>query len=137
MIGIDPSVQRLLASDASSAAFGIDVLSAADGVAVARATVTERWANGHGIGHGGFVYSLADTAFACAAGSVFPDTATASASIVYFTPALVGDELIAEAAVRHRAGRQCLVDVTVRCGDRVVAEYRGRGVVLSKGKERS
>jgi acyl-CoA thioesterase len=49
---------------------------------------------------------------------------------VYLSAAHVGEELIAEAEVRHAGERQSLVDVTVRCGDRVVAEYRGRSARL-------
>jgi acyl-CoA thioesterase len=123
-------VRQMLDADRSSAALGIEVLSAAAGAAVATMTVDADLANGHGIAHGGLVFALADTAFACAANSQAPGSATAAASIVYFSPAHVGDELTAEAQVRHAGERQSLVDVTVRCGDRVVAEYRGRSARL-------
>ena len=59
-------------------------------------------------------------------------TATAGASIEYYTPAYVGEVLVAEAVVRHHTGRNSLVDVTIRSGARVVAEYRGRGAVLRR-----
>jgi acyl-CoA thioesterase len=123
-------VRQMLDADSSSEGFGITVLSAEDGAAVATMTVTADGANGHGIAHGGLVFTLADTAFACAANTQAPGSATAAASIVYFSPAHVGDELTAEAQVRHAGERQSLVDVTVRCGDRVVAEYRGRSARL-------
>ena len=123
-------VQEMLASDRSSSTLGIEVLSAADGVAFARLAVAASAANGHGIGHGGIVYTLADTAFACAANSVLPGTVTADASIVYFSPARVGEVLLAEARVRHRTSRQVFVDVAVRTDDRLVADYRGRGTQL-------
>ena len=124
-------VQGMIAEDLSSSNLGIELLSADGGVALARLTVLPGTANGHGIGHGGIVFALADTAFACAANSVQPGTATADASIVYFSPARVGEVLLAEARVRHRTSRQVFADVTVRSGDRLVADYRGRGALLS------
>lgn len=127
---IAESVQEMLAGDRSTSTLGIELLSAANGVACARLTVAPSAANGHGIGHGGIVYALADTAFACAANSVLPGTATADASIVYLSPARVGEVLLAEARVRHRTSRQVFVDVIVRSGIRLVADYRGRGALL-------
>ncbi|MFW0796729.1 hotdog fold thioesterase [Gordonia sp. CPCC 205515] len=124
------SVVAMLARDASLAGYGIDVLYASDGYAKAQMTVDESRANGHGIAHGGAVFALADTAFACAANSRLADTVTAGASITYYTPAHIGDDLVADATVRHLEGRHSLVDVTVRCGERVIAEYRGRGAVI-------
>lgn len=129
---IDEFVGDMLAGDAAGRGLGVKVLSAASGTAVAHMTVTPAAANGHGICHGGLVFLLADTAFACAANSVTPNTATADASIVYFSPARVGETLVAEARVRHTTGRQSLVDVSVRSGDRLVAEYRGKGAQLAK-----
>lgn len=127
---IDNAVRALLAADESLAPFGFNVVSAQAGAARVQLTPRTSFANGHGIVHGGLVYALADTAFACAANSVLPGTVTTSASITYLTPARAGEELVAEAAVRHAAGRHSLADVTVRSGDRVVAEYRGHGLVL-------
>lgn len=128
---IDEFVQEMLAIDRSTSTLGIELLSAAEGVAFARLTVASSAANGHGIGHGGIIYALADTAFACAANSVLPRTATADASIVYLSPVRVGEVLLAEARVRHHTSRQVFADVTVRSGDRLVADYRGRGAHLS------
>jgi acyl-CoA thioesterase len=124
------AVAAMLAADTSLAGLGIEVLHAADGVAVARMLVGADSANGHGIVHGGLVYALADTAFACAANSRVPGSVTASASIVYLSPSRVGEELSAEARVRHAGRRQSIVDVTVHSGDRVVAEYRGTSARL-------
>ena len=130
MSPIAEPVRQTLAADRSSALLGIQVLSAEAGRAVAVMTVSPESANGHGIAHGGLVFTLADTAFACAVNSQAPGSATAAASIVYFSPARVGEELVAEAEARHAGERQSLVDVTVRCRDRVVAEYRGRSARL-------
>jgi acyl-CoA thioesterase len=130
MGAIVPAVRSMLDTDSSLARFGFEVISAEDGLATVTATPTDADANGHRIVHGGLVYALADTAFACAANSVLAGSVTAEASILYVAPAHVGEVLVAEASVRLIEGRTSLVDVTVRGGERVVAEYRGRGVVL-------
>jgi acyl-CoA thioesterase len=124
------AVRQMLAADRSLAALGIRVVCAEDGTAEATMTVTPDGANGHGIAHGGLVYALADTAFACAVNSQAPGSATAAASIVYVGPARVGERLTAQAQVRHVGERRSLVDVTVRCGERVIAEYRGQSARL-------
>jgi acyl-CoA thioesterase len=82
--------------------------------------------NGHGIAHGGFVFMLADTAFACACNSHGPMTVAAGAEIDFVAPAREGDELVAVAVERTRFGRSGIYDVSVRRGDEVIAEFRGR-----------
>jgi acyl-CoA thioesterase len=128
------AVVAMLAADSSLAGLGIEVVHAADGVALARMPVGPDRTNGHGIVHGGLVYALADTAFACAVNSRLPGSVTASASIVYLSPSHVGEELTAEAVVRHAGRRRSIVDVTVHSGDRVIAEYRGTSALAGKGR---
>jgi uncharacterized protein (TIGR00369 family) len=53
--------------------------------------------NGHAMAHGGLIFALADTAFACACNSFGPVTVAASAEIVFVAPARAGDVLVAEA----------------------------------------
>ena len=125
---IADAVRALLAADESLAPLGFDVVFAQAGAARVRLTPRPSFVNRPGIVHGGLVYALADTAFACAANSVLPGTVTTSASIAYLMPARSGEELVAEAVVRHALGRQSLVDVTISTGDRVIAEYRGHGL---------
>ena len=82
--------------------------------------------NGHGTAHGGFIFTLADSAFAFACNSYNERTVAQACDIVFAAPARAGDILVAEAAERHRFGRNGLYDIRVRCGDRVGAEFRGR-----------
>jgi acyl-CoA thioesterase len=82
--------------------------------------------NGHGMCHGGLIFSLADTAFACACNSWGPVTVAAGGDIVFIAPARTGDVLAAEARVRSRYGRNGIYDVTVTQDARLVAEFRGR-----------
>jgi acyl-CoA thioesterase len=123
-MGVD-SVARMLDDDAASRALGIEVLDAADGTAFARMRVREDMVNGHGIVHGAFVFAVADTAFACACNSHGPATVAAAAAVTFVAPARLGDLLEARASERTRFGRNGIYDVTVRCGDTVVAEFRG------------
>lgn len=113
-------------ADVASRALGIELVSAGGGAAVARMRVTGAMLNGHAIGHGGFVFLLADTAFACACNSYGPVTVASGAEITFVRPVREGDLLVATAQERTRFGRSGIYDVTVTCGDEVVAEFRGR-----------
>src|SRR5690606_5652994 len=93
---ITEATRTMLDADTASASLGIDVVKARDGHAVARMRVTERMVNGHGIAHGGFLFLLADTTFACACNSHGPVTVAAGAEISFITSARLGDELRSE-----------------------------------------
>lgn len=117
----------MLDEDRSSALLGIQVLSAGEGRALARMRVRPDMVNGHSVIHGGLVFSLADTAFACAVNSFGPAVVTAGADIAFLRPAFLDDDLLAEARTQTRAARSVICDVTVRRGDQVIAEFRGNG----------
>jgi acyl-CoA thioesterase len=129
--GTPDSVTAMMAADSASRAMGIEVTQCGDGRATARMTVRADMVNGHGIAHGGMLFSLADTAFACACNSFGPVAVAAAAEIVFVAPARLGDELTATAARRVGFGRSGLYDVTVRCGDQVIAEFRGHSQQVS------
>jgi len=122
---VDP-VERMMAADESSRRLGIEVVAAGSGRATARMRVTRDMINGHAIAHGGYVFLLADTAFACACNSHGPVTVAAGADITFVASAREGDLLVATAEERTRYGRSGIYDVTVRRGDEVIAEFRGR-----------
>ncbi|HEY3263169.1 MAG TPA: hydroxyphenylacetyl-CoA thioesterase PaaI [Pseudonocardiaceae bacterium] len=116
----------MMDDDLASRRLGIEVLHAGQGRATAQMTITKEMVNGHAIAHGGFVFMLADTAFACACNSHGPVTVAAGADITFVAPAREGDLLVASAEERTRYGRSGIYDVTVRRGDDVIAEFRGR-----------
>jgi acyl-CoA thioesterase len=118
--------------DHASRGLGIELLHADEGQATVRMTVTGAMVNGHGTVHGGYVFLLADTAFACACNSHGPVTVAAGADISFLRPARLGETLEAVATERATAGRSGIYDVTVRRGDEVVAEFRGRSRVISR-----
>jgi len=134
-VGQSDPVQAMLASDAASRMFGIEVLGYGEGWARAQLTVRDDMVNGHGICHGGVIFSLADTVFACACNSWGPVTVAAGADIVFVAPGRIGDLLTAEARMRARYGRNGVYDVTITRGDQLIAEFRGRSHEL--GERRS
>jgi acyl-CoA thioesterase len=131
---VDPqrtAAHEMFDADVASNRLGIELVSAADGSAVARMRITDGMVNGHRIAHGGFVFLLADTAFALACNSHGPATVAAGADITFVRPARRGDVLVARASERIRYGRSGVYDVTVsREGGEVVAEFRGRSRCL-------
>ena len=125
-------VEAMMAADRASAGLGIEVVDSGEGWARTRMAVRADMVNGHEIAHGGLVFTLADTAFACACNSWGPVTVAAGAEITFVTPARLGDLLEADARVRTRFGRSGIYDVTVRRGDDVIAEFRGRSHTLAR-----
>jgi acyl-CoA thioesterase len=126
--------QAMMARDAASRGLGIELVVHGEGRAVTRMTVRADMVNGHAIAHGGLIFTLADTAFACACNSYGPVTVAAAADIVFVAPAREGDVLLAEAVVRTRFGRSGVYDVTVRRGAEVIAEFRGRSHQLASAE---
>lgn len=120
--------------DLASQALGIELVEAGDGAALVRMRVTDAMVNGHGMAHGGYVFLLADTAFACACNSHGPVTVAAGADIVFLRPVNAGDVLEAYGKERVVSGRSGIYDVTVTHDGDVVAEFRGRSRVISPGR---
>ncbi|HET6503458.1 MAG TPA: hydroxyphenylacetyl-CoA thioesterase PaaI [Amycolatopsis sp.] len=129
----------MFADDVASRSLGIELTAAEAGTAVARMRVTEAMVNGHHIAHGGYVFMLADTAFAGACNSYGPVTVAAGAEISFVASARLGDLLVATASERTRYGRNGIYDVTVHretaTGRDVIAEFRGRSRVIEKTGE--
>ena len=69
--------------------------------------------NGHGNAHGGFIFSLADSAFAFACNSRNERAVAQACDIVFAAPARLGDRLVATATERHRFGRNGIYDIRV------------------------
>ncbi len=89
-------------------------------------TLRDDMLNGHGIAHGGMIFSLADTAFAYACNSRNESTVAQNATISFLAPARGGDVLIAEAREASRSGRSGVYQVSVKTDDgRVIAEFTG------------
>lgn len=126
-----------MAGDAASRMLGIELVDHGDGWARTRMTVRDDMVNGHGICHGGMIFSVADTAFACACNSWGPVTVAAECDIVFAAPARAGDVLTAEARLRSRFGRTGLYDVAVHADGKLIAEFRGRSSGLPQPQKLS
>src|SRR5260370_38454871 len=94
-----PGVAAMMAKDEASRSLGIELIDQGEGRAVTRMTVRADMVNGHAVAHGGLIFTLADTAFACACNSYGPVTVAAAAGIVFGAPAHAGDVLTAGAGV--------------------------------------
>jgi acyl-CoA thioesterase len=120
----------MYAEDCASRGLGIEISGVAPGRATATMTVGPGMVNGHGICHGGYLFLLADSAFAFACNTHGPQVVAAGADVTFLAAVHEGDELVAEAVERVVRGRSGLYDVTVRRGDEPVLEFRGRSRVL-------
>jgi acyl-CoA thioesterase len=119
--------------DAASRALGVTISDVAPGAAVAAMNVREDMVNGHGICHGGYIFTLADTAFAFACNTYDDMTVAAGADISFLEPVHKDEHLTATAVELVRRGRSGLYDVTVRTEKgTVVAEFRGRSRSLGQ-----
>lgn len=120
------------AQDRASAGLGIECLSVTldgdRGAATARMMVTEAMVNGHDICHGGFIFALADSAFALACNAGGVPTVAAHCDISFVASVRRGEVLVAAAGERTAYGRNGITDVTVtrQSDGAVVAEFRGR-----------
>lgn len=114
-------------NDLASQELGISVEIIEPGIAEARLEVGRNMVNGHDICHGGYIFTLADTAFAFACNCYNRVTVAASATIEFVRPARLGDVLTASAREAHRGGRTGIYDIAVTDQDgAVVAIFRGR-----------
>ncbi len=118
--------EAMWADDQASQQLGMRLEAVSPGRATLSMRVRPNMANGHGIAHGGFIFALADSAFAFACNSYNERTVAQACDIVFVAAVAEGDELFAEAVERHRFGRNGIFDVRVTRGSDVVAEFRGR-----------
>ena len=122
----DKVARAMLAAEGTGPAWGIEIEEAREGYARIRMALRPDMLNGHGIGHGGIVFALADTAFAYACNSRNVRTVAAQASIVLLEAAREGDVLVAEAKEQALVGRSGVTHVSVRAEDgRAVAHFTG------------
>src|SRR6478752_5922389 len=93
------------ADDTASRHLGMRIESIGAGRATLSMRVRDDMTNGHGTAHGGFIFALADSAFAFACNSHNERAVAQACDIVFAAPAHLGDVLVATATERHRFGR--------------------------------
>lgn len=113
--------------DKAALGLGIELVRVAPGEAVARMSVRADMVNGHDICHGGFIFALADTAFAYACNTFNVRTVASGVDINFIAPAHTGQQLTAHGHARHQGGRSGVYDIEVKNErDELVAVFRGR-----------
>jgi acyl-CoA thioesterase len=111
--------------DDASKGLGMEILQVKPGEATLTMTIKPYMVNGHKIAHGGFVFLLADSAFAFACNSHNERTVAAQCNISFIRPGKLGDRMVAVAREISRTGRSGIYDIRVTVGDVTVAELRG------------
>lgn len=118
--------------DRATQALDMQLMSIKPGYALVSMPVIANMLNGHHTCHGGYIFTLADTAFAYACNSHNQNTVGAACHIDYLAPAHDRDILEAEGVERSLAGRTGVYDVTVRVrGGKTIALFRGKSYRIS------
>lgn len=119
------SADAMWKEDGASQGLGMEIERVGPGEAVLTMTVRPDMVNGHGIVHGGFIFLLADSAFAFACNSRNERTVAAQCNISFIRPGRLGDRLVATAREISKTGRSGIYDVRVTVDDTPIAELRG------------
>ncbi|MBP0482402.1 hydroxyphenylacetyl-CoA thioesterase PaaI [Sagittula salina] len=124
------SAAAMWAGDIASQTLGISLDEIGPGRAVLSMAVQPHHLNGHRICHGGFIFTLADSAFAFACNSYNQVTVAQENQITFLMPGQPGERLTATAQEQARPGRSGVYDVTVTGQD-------GRKIALMRGLSRT
>jgi acyl-CoA thioesterase len=113
--------------DPASRALGMKLDEIRPGYARMSMPVRRDMLNGHNTCHGGYIFMLADSAFAFACNSHNFNTVGAGCTIDYVAPAREGDLLCAEAVEQALLGKTGIYDI-------VVTNQQGQKIALFRGK---
>ena len=120
------SAECMWSKDNASKWLGAALENVGPGSAIMTLTIESKHVNGHGICHGGFIFALADSAFAFACNSYNRNAVAAHNSISFLSPGKLGEKLTAKAQEVHLSGRTGIYDVAVSaCDGREIALFRG------------
>jgi acyl-CoA thioesterase len=107
------AAQAMWAGDRASKWLGARIDEIGPGRAVLSMKVAEHHLNGHSICHGGYIFTLADSAFAFACNSHNKIVVAQENSITYINPGKDGERLTATAQEVSLSGRTGVYDVVV------------------------
>lgn len=112
--------------DSASQRLNMALDHVAPGRATLSMTITRDMSNGHGNCHGGYIFTLADSAFAFACNSYNQLAVAQHCSVTYLIPGRIGDRLTATATEVSRRGRSGIYDIRITNQDGAhLAEFRG------------
>lgn len=118
-------------NDHASQKLGMKLEHVAPGEATISMTITENMANGQGNCHGGYMFTVADSAFAFACNTYNQFTVAQHCSISFLAPGRVGDRLTATAKEVNRTKRTGLYDITITNQDgRMIAKFTGHSATV-------
>ena len=118
--------------DQASQWLGMTLDDIRPGCATTSLIVQDHHLNGHKICHGGFIFTLADSAFAFACNSYNQLAVAQHNTVSFIAPGKLGEKLVARAIETNKTGRNGIYDVTVTGENgRVIAEFRGCSRVIS------
>ena len=124
--------QAMWQEDDASRGLGMELVEVKPGQATLAMTIKPHMVNGQRIAHGGFIFTLADSAFAFACNSHNERVVAAQGNITFIKPGKLGDRLVATAREISRSGRSGIYDVRVTSEDgSVIAEFRGHSRVIT------
>lgn len=127
------SVKALLQDDAATQGLGMQVLAVEPGSTRLKMCVTQHMLNGFSTCHGGYIFTLGDSAFGVACNSFNQMAVASSAGIEFLAPAYLNDELIAEANVKSQGRKTGLYDVVItNQNNKTIALFRGRSHRIGK-----
>lgn len=127
------SAEIMWGEDNATAHLGMKLVSIGPGKAILTMPVGAHMTNGHGTCHGGYIFTLADSAFAFACNSYNQRAVAAHCSITYLAPARGGIVLRATAAEQQRVDRNGIYDITVTddASGAIIAEFRGHSRTIA------
>lgn len=117
----------MLANDRATRALGMEITAMGPGHATITMAVRADMLNGFDTCHGGYITTLADSAFAFACNSHNTMTVASGLSVDFLAPGREGDVLTARAVEVSLAGRTGVYDV-------VVSNQRGESVAVFRGR---
>lgn len=127
------SAKALLHNDLATKELGIQILATGPGYAKLTMRVTQNMLNGFETCHGGYLFTLGDSAFGFACNSFNQMAVAASAAIEFLAPAYLNDELFAEAHVQSQGRITGLYDVVItNQREQRIALFRGRSHRIDK-----
>jgi acyl-CoA thioesterase len=130
----EKSAETMWADDMTAQTHGLKLESVSPGAAALSMTATRAMTNGHGAVHGGFIFLLADAAFAYACNSYNQRCVAQSCSIAYLKPGREGSRLTARAREVSRVERSGVYDVSVADETgAAIAEFRGLSRTIAGG----
>lgn len=123
----EQTAEAMYRRDSALRLIGIRIKAIRPGYSLMAMSVRPDMTNGHHICHGGYLFTLADTAFAYACNSYNRNTVASACHIDFLTPACEGEELEAECVERSLSGRTGVYDTTIRNhSGQVIALFRGK-----------